>query len=83
MAEASPMNLRVCRKLCRTEFKLLMKVVEAPPPKDFEAYRELFELGKEVFVPEFITIQIDCSGKRSQFIVAVGTDKMGFVHSSC
>ena len=83
MAEASPMNLRVCRELGRTEFKRLMKVVQAPPPKDFEAYRELFELGKEVFVREFITIQIDCSRDRSQFIAAVGKDKMGFVHFSC
>lgn len=66
MAEASPMNLRVCRKLGRIEFKRLMKVVEASPPKDFEAYRELFELGKEVFVPEFVTIQIDYPGKSLQ-----------------
>jgi len=66
MAEASPMNLRVCRKLGRIEFKRLMNVVEAPPPNNFEAYRELFELGKEVFVPEFITIQIDYPGNSSQ-----------------
>jgi len=66
MAEASPMNLRVCRKLGRIEFKRLMNAAEALPPKNFEAYRELFELGKEVFVPEFITIQIDYPGNSVQ-----------------
>jgi hypothetical protein len=66
MAEASPMNLRVCRKLGRIEFKRLMSVVEAPLPKNFEAYRKLFELGREVFVPEFITMQIDYPGDSSQ-----------------
>jgi hypothetical protein len=66
MTEASPMNLRVCRKLGRIEFKRLMNVVEAPPPKNFETYRELFELGKEVFVPEFVTIQIDYPGNSLQ-----------------
>jgi len=66
MAQASPMNLRVCRKLGQIEFKRLMNVVEAPPPKNFQAYRELFELGKDVFVPEFITIQIDYPGNSVQ-----------------
>lgn len=59
MAEASPMNLRVCRKLGRIEFKRLMNAADALPPKNFTVYRELFELGKGVFVPEFIAIQID------------------------
>jgi hypothetical protein len=66
MAEASPMNLRVCRKLGRIEFKRLMSLAGAPPPKNFEAYRELFELGQEVFVPEFITIHIDYPGNSTQ-----------------
>jgi hypothetical protein len=66
MAEASPMNLRVCRKLGRIEFKRLMSLAGAPPPKNFEAYRELFELGSEVFVPEFITIHIDYPGNSTQ-----------------
>jgi len=46
MAEASPMNLRVCRKLGRIEFKRLMNAAEALPQRNFEAYRELFELEK-------------------------------------
>jgi Family of unknown function (DUF6125) len=62
MAEASPMNLRVCRKLGRIEFKRLMNAVQAAPPKNFKEYRELFEQGAEVFVPEFITMQIDYPG---------------------
>ena len=66
MAEASPMNLRVCRKLGRIEFKRLMTLAGASPPKDFEAYRELFELGGKVFVPEFITLHIDYPGKSTQ-----------------
>jgi hypothetical protein len=66
MAEASPMNLRVCRKLGRIEFKRLMNAVEALPPKTFEAYRELFELGCKVFVPEFITMQIEYPGASLQ-----------------
>jgi hypothetical protein len=66
MAEASPMNLRVCRKLGRIEFKRLMNAADALPPKNFTVYRELFELGKGVFVPEFIAIQIDYPGNSVQ-----------------
>jgi hypothetical protein len=66
MAEASPMNLRVCRKLGRIEFKRLMNAADALPPKNFTASRELFELGKGVFVPEFIDIQIDYQGNSVQ-----------------
>lgn len=60
------MNLRVCRKLGRIEFKRLMNGVHASPPKSFEAYLEWFELGKEVFVPEFITIEAECPGRSPQ-----------------
>lgn len=66
MAEASPMNLRVCRKLGQIEFGRLMKIAEAPLPKDIEEYRELFELGKQVFFPDFISVQIDYPGNDSQ-----------------
>lgn len=66
MAEASPMNLRVCRNLGRIEFKRLMSLAGAAAPQNFEAYLELFELGKEVFVPEFITIHIDYPGNSKQ-----------------
>jgi len=66
MAEASPMNLRVCRKLGHIEFGRLMKMVEALPPKDIQEYQELFELGKRVFFPDFISVQIDYPGNDSQ-----------------
>ena len=66
MAEASPMNLRVCRKLGQVEFGRLMKMVEAPSPKNIEEYQELFELGKQVFFPDFVSTQISYPGNDSQ-----------------
>ena len=66
MAEASPMNLRVCRKLGQIECGRLMKMVEAPPPTGIEEYQELFELGKQVFFPEFVSVKIDYPGNDSQ-----------------
>jgi hypothetical protein len=66
MADASPMNLRVCRKLGQIEYGRLMKMVEAPPPTTIEEYQELFELGKRVFVPEFVSVHIDYPGNDSQ-----------------
>jgi len=59
MTEASPMNLRVCRKLGQIEFKRLMKMLEATVPVDMQAYQKLSEIGKQVFVPEFMSIDID------------------------
>ena len=44
MPEASPMNLRVCRKLGVTEFKRLLKMLETSVPGDMQAYQELFEI---------------------------------------
>ena len=66
MAEASPMNLRVCRKLGQIEFGRLMKMVEAPSPKNIEEYQELFELGKQVFFPDFVSAQISYPGNDLQ-----------------
>ena len=34
MAEASPMNIRVCRKLGQVEFRRLMKMFEKPAPEN-------------------------------------------------
>ena len=59
MAVASPMNLKVCRKLGQIEFKRLMKSVDASPPKDMGQYITLFELAKEVFFPDFMTVEIN------------------------
>jgi hypothetical protein len=66
MADASPMNLRVCRKLGQIEYGRLMKMVEAPPPINMEEYQKLFELGKQVFFPEFVSVQIDYPGNDAQ-----------------
>jgi hypothetical protein len=66
MAEASPMNLRVCRKLGQIEFGRLMKLVEASSPKNIEEYQELFELGKQVFFPDFVSAQISYPDNDSQ-----------------
>jgi hypothetical protein len=43
-----------------------MKMVEAPLPTDIEEYKELFKLGKQVFFPDFISVQIDYRGNDSQ-----------------
>ncbi|MFH0787339.1 MAG: DUF6125 family protein [Pseudomonadota bacterium] len=58
MTEAGPMNLRVCRKLGRIEFQRLMQLVGISSPKNLAEYRNLFELGKEVFVPDFMKFEI-------------------------
>jgi hypothetical protein len=58
MTEASPMNLRVCRKLGRIEFGRLMKIAGASPPRDMVEYREIFELGQQVFVPDFMDLEV-------------------------
>jgi hypothetical protein len=59
MGEASPMNLRVCRKLGRTEFSRLMKAAQASPPRDMAQFMSLFQLGQEVFVPPFIRMTME------------------------
>ena len=66
MPEASPMNLRVCRKLGQIEFKRFMKLTEAAVPVDMQAYQKLFEIGKQVFVPEFMSLDIDYPAENVQ-----------------
>ena len=66
MPEASPMNLRVCRKLGQIEFKRLMQMIEATAPGDIQAYRKLFEVGMQVFVPDFMAIDIDYPAENVQ-----------------
>ena len=62
MAVASPMNLRVCRKLGQLEFVRLMKAAGASPPRSFKDYRTLFELAREVFVPDFMVFGLEYPG---------------------
>ena len=66
MAEASPMNLRVCRKLGQIEFKRLMQMLEASAPGNMRAYQELFEIGKQVFVPDFMSFDIEYPAENLQ-----------------
>ena len=66
MAEASRMNLRVCRKLGQIEFKRLMHMLEAPVPVDMRAYQTLFEIGKQVFVPDFMSFDIEYPADNTQ-----------------
>ena len=66
MSEASPINLRVCRKLGQIEFKRLMQMLEATLPGDMQAYQKLFEIGTQVFVPDFMAIDIDYPAENVQ-----------------
>ena len=66
MAEASPMNLRVCRRLGQIEVKRLMKVLDISPPTDMQTYQKLFEIGKQVFVPDFMSFDIDYPAENVQ-----------------
>lgn len=66
MAAASPMNLRVCRKLGQIECKRLMKQVDVSPPANMIELRELFELAERVFVPDFMTFRVDYPGSDLQ-----------------
>ena len=59
MAEASPMNLRVCRKLGQIECKRLMQQVDVSAPGNMMEFRELFELAERIFVPDFMTFTVD------------------------
>ena len=66
MTEASPMNLRVCRKLGQIEVKRLMRMLDASAPGDMQAYKNLFKIGKKVFVPEFMSFDIDYPAENLQ-----------------
>ena len=66
MAQASPMNLNVCRTLGRIECSRLMKAAGASSPGNMDEYRELFEFGKQVFVPEFMKFQTEYPGNDMQ-----------------
>jgi hypothetical protein len=85
MREASPMNLQVCRNLGRIEFGRLMKWLKAVTPKDMPAYRALFDAGKALFFPDFMSVEIDYPDPRSQvFRVADcfahrGMEKLGLL----
>jgi hypothetical protein len=66
MGEASPMNVRVCRKLGSIEFSQLMKMAGASSPRNMDEFQELLELGTDVFVPEFQTVKVEYPGDDTQ-----------------
>lgn len=66
MAEASPMNLRVCRKLGKIECGRVMKAVEAASPRNIDEYRDLFETVWRVFVPDFMEFKVEYPGDDTQ-----------------
>jgi hypothetical protein len=66
MADASPMNLRVCRKLGQIECRRLMKQVDVSAPGNMMDFRQLFDLAERVFVPDFMTIRVDYPGSDLQ-----------------
>ncbi len=62
MSEASPMNLRVCRKLGTIEYKRFMKMVGVSPPRNMDELQEHFEAAQRIFVPEFIDFRVSYPG---------------------
>ena len=66
MIEASPINLRVCRKLGQIEFKRFMKMLGTSIPGSMPEYQELFDMGRRVFVPEFMSFDIDYPAENLQ-----------------
>ena len=62
MGDASPMNLRVCRRLGQIECKRLMTLLGAMPPQNMTEYQALMEAVRKVFVPDFMNFQIAYPG---------------------
>ena len=54
MKEASPMNLRVCRKLGRIEFARFLKQTGAQTPKNLSEVKYIAEEGMLLLVPPFM-----------------------------
>ncbi len=59
MAEASPMNLRVCRSLGSIEFKRFLRATGLMRAKDMGALQEVFERARSVFVPPAFDAEVD------------------------
>ena len=59
MAEASPMNLRVCRALGRIEFRRFLKATGALRPKGMPAVNDLFARAWKVFGPRAFDTEVE------------------------
>jgi hypothetical protein len=66
MGEASPMNRRVCRRLGQIEFRRLMALVGAAPPRNMAQYEELFEFGRQIYVPDVMEFNIEYPSESEQ-----------------
>jgi hypothetical protein len=76
MAEASPMNLRVCRTLGKIEFKRYIKAVGAALPKNMKELQEVCEEGMKLFIPPFMDFSFAFNDDDT--IVATITDCFAF-----
>jgi hypothetical protein len=90
MSEASPMNLNVCRKLGQIEFRRMMQLLGTSAPSNMKEFQQLFDTGKNVFVPEFMSFEIDYPDENIQrYLVAEcfahqGMEKAGLLpHYEC
>jgi hypothetical protein len=59
MGEASPMNLRVCRKLGQIEFGRFLKLTGTPMPTNMAEVKAVAEAGMELLVPPFMEWAIE------------------------
>ena len=62
MAEASPMNLRVCRSLGKIEFKRFLKATDSLRPDGMGAFKDLFDRAWRVFGPRGFDAEVDFRG---------------------
>ena len=59
MEKASPMNLRVCRKLGKIEFTRFLKQAGASMPTNLAEVKRISEAGMELLVPPFMDWAIE------------------------
>jgi hypothetical protein len=75
----------VCRQLGKIEFGRLMKTLGALTPTDMGEYQELFEFGRQMFVPDFMDFRIEYPGNDSQVFYMLdcfahrGMEKAGLI----
>ena len=63
MAEASPMNLRVCRSLGTIELRRLLKATRSGFPKDMGELKTIYEEGRRLLVPPFFQGEVEFRGE--------------------
>lgn len=63
MAEASPMNLRVCKSLGRIELRRLLKATQSDPPRDMGGLKAIYEEARRLLVPPFFEGEAEFQGE--------------------